>query len=69
MNCIVLRINCDETHENHICFKVILFSKYLCIEHNCHGYPLAYKDKKLISLKISTDRSYFWSTDSKTVLG
>ena len=31
--------------------------------------PKAYKDKKLVSLKISTDPSYFWSTDSKTVLG
>ena len=30
--------------------------------------PWAYKDKKLASLKISTDPSYIWSTDSKTVL-
>ena len=30
--------------------------------------PLAYKDKKLVSLKISTDPRYIWSTDSKTVL-
>ena len=29
--------------------------------------PWAYKDKKLVSLKISDDPSYFWSTDSKTV--
>ena len=28
--------------------------------------PWAYKDKKLVSLKISTDPSYFWSNDSKT---
>ena len=33
-----------------------------------HGSPLAYKDKKLVSLKISTDPSYIWSTDSKTML-
>ena len=30
--------------------------------------PWAYKDKKLVSLKISTNPSYIWSTDSKTVL-
>ena len=30
--------------------------------------PLAYKDKKLVSLKILTDPSYIYSTDSKTVL-
>ena len=31
--------------------------------------PWAYKDKKIVvSLKISTDPSYVWSTDSKTVL-
>ena len=31
--------------------------------------PKAYKDKKLVSLKISTDPSYFMSTDFKSVLG
>ena len=30
--------------------------------------PRAYKDKKLVSLQISTYPSYIWSTDSKTVL-
>ena len=28
----------------------------------------AYEDKKLVSLTISTDPSYIWSTDSKTEL-
>ena len=30
--------------------------------------PWLHKDKKLVTLKISTDPSYIWSTDSKTVL-
>ena len=30
--------------------------------------PWPDKDKKLVTLKISTDPSYIWATDSKTVL-
>ena len=30
--------------------------------------PWPHKDEKLITLKISTDPSYIYSTDSKTVL-
>ena len=30
--------------------------------------PWTYKDKKLVSLKVSTDPRYIWATDFKTVL-
>ena len=30
--------------------------------------PWPHKDKRLVTLKISIDPSYIWSTDSKTVL-
>ena len=32
------------------------------------GFPWACKDKKLVSLKIPTDPSCIWSTDSKQCL-
>ena len=37
---------------------------------HCHGTvaPWTFKDKKFVSLKVSTDPSFIWSTYSKTVL-
>ena len=47
--------------------KVIKMSKY-SFKSNFMVAPWPHKDKKLISLTISTDPSYIWSTDSKTEL-
>ena len=42
-------------------------SKY-SFKNNFTVAPWPHKDKKLVSLTISTDPSYIWSTDSKTEL-
>ena len=42
-------------------------SKY-SFKNNFTVAPWPHKDKKLVSLTISTDPSYIWSTNSKTEL-